>query len=374
MAHISKGYGMNSANMALSAPTPGGAVVPAEIRIIYRPLAALVPYARNARTHSPEQIGTLRASLARFGWTNPMLIAGDQMIAGHARLEAALAMAAAGEAIPGNPDPYAGPTVDLSHLAEIDRRAYVLADNQLALRAGWDADMLRLELTELHIAGFDLALTGFEPLELSLALGDPAADPNAAEGGSSSGVGSLAAAFGVPPFTVLNAREGWWQDRKRAWIALGIQSELGRGENLQGMSDGTDAYMYDKPEYVGRMGATPPHPPTVTKNPDGTLNYGGTRGQAKRFDAQRQTAAPDTAAQKRALRRVTPGGDHMPAADYGKTHARGDGAGKPIPNSSAPGGVLGTDTKTLGAIASNQGTILGRTGTYATRRTRREKA
>lgn len=77
---------------------------------------------------------------------------------------------------------------------------------------------------------------------------------------------TLAERFGVPPFSVLDARGGLWQDRKRAWIALGIQSELGRGGG----------------------GGTPPHPPSVTQNADGTLNYGGIAGQAKRFDRQNQ--------------------------------------------------------------------------------------
>ena len=96
----------------------------------------------------------------------------------------------------------------------------------------------------------------------------------------------------IPPFTVLNAREGWWQNRERAWLALGIRSELGRG---------------------GGAG-TPSHPPTVTRNKDGTLNYVGTQGQSERCDRQRQAAAP--------------GGSARPACDYGKTRARGDGAGR----------------------------------------------
>ena len=113
------------------------------------------------------------------------------------------------------------------------------------------------------------------------------------EEGKESGNGKLSDRFMLPPFSVLNAREGWWQDRKRAWLALGIKSELGRG---------------------GTSG-TPPHPPTVTQNKDGTLNYGGTKGQDERFDRQRQAAAP--------------GGSARPACDYSKKQ-RGNGAGRPI--------------------------------------------
>jgi len=141
------------------------------LTIVYRPLRELVPYARNARTHSADQIRQLRASLAHYGWTNPMLIAGNSMIAGHARLRAALDMASAGQDIPNNPDPWSGPTIDLSHLPEADRKAYVTADNQYALLAGWDRDLLRMDMAELKVSGFDLSLTGFSGLELDVLLG-----------------------------------------------------------------------------------------------------------------------------------------------------------------------------------------------------------
>src|SRR5215469_16775600 len=122
------------------------------LSIVYRPLRELVPYARNARTHSAAQILAIRASLAHYGWTNPMLIAGNDMIAGHARLRAALDMAHNNQPIAGNADPWTGPTIDLSHLSPIDRQAYVTADNQYALLAGWDKDLLRADMTELRIA------------------------------------------------------------------------------------------------------------------------------------------------------------------------------------------------------------------------------
>jgi ParB-like chromosome segregation protein Spo0J len=143
------------------------------LQIVYRPLRDLVPYVRNARTHNKAQLGKLRASLKRFGWTNPMLIAGNEMIAGHGRLSAALALLDAHEAIPRNPDPASGPTVDLSHLSPTERRAYVLADNRIALDAGWDNDLLRIEFAGLKMDGFDLALTGFSKFEMNRHLGDP---------------------------------------------------------------------------------------------------------------------------------------------------------------------------------------------------------
>jgi ParB/RepB/Spo0J family partition protein len=121
------------------------------------PVDRLVPYERNARTHSPEQVAQIAASIAEFGFTNPILVASDAgIIAGHGRLEAAKSL--------GLTDV---PVVVLDHLSDAQRRAYVLADNQLALNAGWDADLLRVELQELEAQEFDLSLLGFSDEELS---------------------------------------------------------------------------------------------------------------------------------------------------------------------------------------------------------------
>jgi ParB-like chromosome segregation protein Spo0J len=150
------------------------ASVPADasgLVIAYRPLRELEPYARNSRRHTARQITKLRASLARFGWTNPMLTAGSTMIAGHARLKAAIEMAEANQPVARNPDPWQGPTVDLSHLSPDERRAYVIADNRLALDAGWDNELLHLELSDLSLTGLDLSLTGFSNVEVSTLLG-----------------------------------------------------------------------------------------------------------------------------------------------------------------------------------------------------------
>ncbi|GAC1649844.1 MAG: DNA modification methylase [Herpetosiphon sp.] len=137
------------------------------LQIVYRPLKALVPYIKNARTHSAATISKIAGSLVEFGWTNSMLVADNVMIAGHARLAAALQLAEAGHAIPGNPDPWQGPTVDLSHLSKAQRAAYVIADNRLAIESGWDNDILAEELGWLSEDGFDLGLTGFDLDEIS---------------------------------------------------------------------------------------------------------------------------------------------------------------------------------------------------------------
>jgi ParB-like chromosome segregation protein Spo0J len=156
---------MRGNNVALSAMPTIIEQSSQPLQIAYRPLRELEPYARNARKHTAKQIAKLRASLRRFGWTNPMLTAGREMIAGHGRLAAAIAMAEANDPIAGNDDPWSGPTVDLSHLPPADRRAYRIADNRIALDAGWDNDLLRLEMGDLKLDGFNLDLTGFGDLE-----------------------------------------------------------------------------------------------------------------------------------------------------------------------------------------------------------------
>lgn len=115
------------------------------------PITALIPYARNARTHSDAQVAQLAASIREFGFTNPILVDGERgIIAGHGRLLAARKLGLAEV-----------PVIELAHLSPAQRRAYVLADNKLALNAGWDDDLLRLELADLRSEGFDLGLTGF---------------------------------------------------------------------------------------------------------------------------------------------------------------------------------------------------------------------
>jgi len=121
------------------------------------PIAKLVPYQNNARTHSPEQIQKLRSSLREFGFVNPVLIDRDYgVIAGHGRIEAARA-----EGITE------APCVFVDHLTEAQKKAYILADNRMALDAGWDEEMLKIELSGLSDMGYDLELTGFDAAELS---------------------------------------------------------------------------------------------------------------------------------------------------------------------------------------------------------------
>jgi DNA modification methylase len=141
------------------------------LKVVYRPLKGLVPYAKNSMQHPAAQIEKIMASMAEFGWTNPLLVADNDLIAGHARLVAALQIAEAGLVIPGNKDPWAGPTVDLSHLTKNQRAAYVIADNRLARDGKFDNGLLAEELGWLSDDGFDIGLIGFEDDELALLLG-----------------------------------------------------------------------------------------------------------------------------------------------------------------------------------------------------------
>ena len=138
------------------------------LNVVERDIADLRPYARNARTHSKKQIKQIAASIERFGFTNPVLVSGDlEIIAGHGRLEAAKLLGWRRV-----------PTLALSHLTEDERRAYVLADNKLALNAGWDKETLAIELQALVDCDFDIEVTGFSLAEGDFALVDAReADP-----------------------------------------------------------------------------------------------------------------------------------------------------------------------------------------------------
>jgi len=143
--------------------------MPLEIR--YFPVANLIPYARNARTHSDAQVAQVAASIREFGWTNPVLIDPEGgIIAGHGRVLAARKL--------GMDEV---PCITLGHLTETQRRAYILADNKIALNSGWDEEMLHLELTDLQEMGADLGLIGFGQDELDKLLASEAegqADPD----------------------------------------------------------------------------------------------------------------------------------------------------------------------------------------------------
>lgn len=146
------------------------------------PIDSLIPYANNTRTHSAEQVAKIAASLREFGWTNPLLIRDDRtLIAGHARLQAAQLLRDNGAKIPAWPDTARVPCVRLSHLTEAQARAYTIADNRLALDAGWDSAMLAIEFEALREQGVELFFTGFSDDEIKLICKDAAALPGMPE-------------------------------------------------------------------------------------------------------------------------------------------------------------------------------------------------
>ena len=136
------------------------------LKIHRYPIEVLIPYARNSRTHSDEQVAQIAASIREFGFTNPVLVDGNNgIIAGHGRVLAARKLGLAEV-----------PCIELSHLSETQKRAYIIADNKLALNAGWDEEMLALELGELSDLDFNLDLTGFDADEIANLLFEPDAE------------------------------------------------------------------------------------------------------------------------------------------------------------------------------------------------------
>ena len=137
-------------------------------QVLEREIASLRPYPRNARTHSKKQIKQIATSIERFGFTNPVLVSdAGEIIAGHGRVEAARLLGM-----------QRVPTLALSHLSEAERRAYVLADNKLALNAGWDKEILAIELQALVDLEFDVEITGFSLAEIDFVLDEAGeADP-----------------------------------------------------------------------------------------------------------------------------------------------------------------------------------------------------
>jgi DNA modification methylase len=137
------------------------------LKIVQKPVDKLIPYVNNSRTHSDEQIAQIASSIKEFGWTNPILVDGENgIIAGHGRLMAARKL--------GYKEV---PTIELKDLTETQRKAYIIADNRLALNAGWDNEMLTIELNDLLADGFALEMLGFDPKELSALL-----EPEVVEG------------------------------------------------------------------------------------------------------------------------------------------------------------------------------------------------
>ena len=212
-------------------------------KLEYVKIDDLKSYERNARTHNDEQIEQIIQSIKEFGFTNPVLIdENNVLIAGHGRTAAAKKMGLSEV-----------PAIRLVGLTDAQKKGLRIADNQLALNAGWDDELLQMELSDLQNLDFNLDLLGFDMDEIdSILNSDFSFDPNADEDDESEkyedGVaGSLKEKYLVCPFSVLKVSS--WQERKRQWLSLGIKSELGR-------SDGFYKGLYDLAKKGGQKDDT----------------------------------------------------------------------------------------------------------------------
>lgn len=213
-------------------------------RIEFWPLDRLKPYARNARTHSEEQIAQIAASILEFGFTQPILVdTKDGILAGHGRLRAAQKLSLAEV-----------PVIVLDHLTEAQKRAYIIADNRLALDAGWDEETLAAELVALERDGFNLDVMGFTESELEDLLKD--------------GSGAQA----TPEPQIDNAAElqkKWGTERGQLWLIGKHRLLCGDSTNpddVRRLMDGKRACLFatDPPYLIAYDGTNHPHKWTAT--------------------------------------------------------------------------------------------------------------
>lgn len=183
-----------------------------ELKVVYLPLDALSPYEKNTRKHEETDLNAIKNSIQQFQMCDPIGIWGNKniIVEGHGRL---LALKALGHT--------QAPCIRLDHLTDEQRRAYGIAHNKTAELSDWDFDLLEKELSELQDIDFDMQQFGFDDLQESdfESKYEPTGE-------------GLTDKFLIPPFSILDTRQGYWQTRKRQWKEIGIESEKGRKENL----------------------------------------------------------------------------------------------------------------------------------------------
>lgn len=225
--------------------------------IINKNTDELIPYVNNARTHTPEQVAQIAASIKEFGFCNPVLIDKDSgIIAGHGRVMAAQKLGL--ETVP---------TIELSHLTDTQRKAYILADNRLAEKSGWDDELLRLELGELQDLDFDLSLIGFDDFDLTIdempaALTDEDAVPE------------------VPDVPVTKLGDVWLCDNHR--LMCGDSTSIDAVDKL--MNGNKADMVFTDPPYnvkISQLGSSTVFDKVTGKNKPATNGIGQLHGEFK---------------------------------------------------------------------------------------------
>jgi DNA modification methylase len=215
--------------------------VPIDHKVIMRRTETLIPYAKNSRTHSDEQVAQVAASIKEFGFTNPILVGEDGVvIAGHGRLLAAQRLGM--EEVP---------TISASGWSDAQRRAYVIADNKLALNAGWDSELLRLEIEDLEAEAFDIDLLGFTDDELAALTAQEVQEGLADEDNAPE----------APEYPVTVEGDVWLLGRHR--LMCGDSTSIDAVDRLRGGSD-IDMVFTDPPYNVAFNGRSGKH--DVIKN------------------------------------------------------------------------------------------------------------
>ena len=194
-----------------------------KLEIKYLPINSIVGYVNNTRTHSQEQINQVKSSISEFGMVNPIGIHKNVILSGHCGWEALKQL-----------DYKEVPTVDLSHLTEAQKKAYIIADNKLALNAGWDEELLKIELESLQELDFDLDILGFDSDELDdlLQIEEVIEEKKDSV--------NLSEKFLVPPFSVFDTKKDYWINRKKKWLEIIKDRGQARENVVANKNDGWD--------------------------------------------------------------------------------------------------------------------------------------
>lgn len=209
-----------------------------QLKLEHWAIDKVTPYDKNPRTIGKAAVSKVAASIREFGFNVPIIV--DEagiILAGHTRRLALLQLGVKVASV-----------IVKRGLSEAKKKAWRIADNRVAEESEWDVEKLKAEMEELAAFDFDLAALGFDDGELDKMAAELAGDAEAAETEvakskplKTKANGSLAERFGVPPFSVLNAREGWWQDRKRLWLAIGLDRLAGRAGAVMKSKGAVDA-------------------------------------------------------------------------------------------------------------------------------------